>query len=481
MQNISAMLQMQSTPDTSASLPNKTMTHGKESTPENDFSKILQREVSGKRDRGNHNDTPVATKSIEKKIQPEKTASPQSHSNHPAAPKHERSPKMEHPRQHAAHATPTKQDKPVSPESPKQSEEIEKTDPDRAIPLVTSESTDASPASQSQLQPGVEPQPLPAPILPSTPTLAENAGTTIQPDNTTMLSGTPGLPQAVMQQSTLPQQAILLAQDTPSATPATGGQVLMPSMPVAQPAKTPQQPLASSLHFAADSESLGSMNVTTLLNDAFLAEAAANSAVDGNLLPFDPDSLSDTLRMSTTEPALQWHEDSLASSSLSLTQNHAHVPAPTTANTPAHDIKVDLPVGQPKWNTEFAQKVVWLTNQQQQVAEIRLNPAHLGPVEVMLTISQDQATAQFSSPHLAVRDAIEQALPRLREMMADSGIQLGNVTVGADSFQQEHRQQQGQHATPNQSFHLSDGKSETGLPIDTSSPVRHVGIVNTYA
>ena len=55
-------------------------------------------------------------------------------------------------------------------------------------------------------------------------------------------------------------------------------------------------------------------------------------------------------------------------------------------NTTLQDIHVDLPVGQPKWGGEFAQKIVWLSSQQNQVAEIRLNPAHLGPVEVMLSI-----------------------------------------------------------------------------------------------
>jgi len=104
-------------------------------------------------------------------------------------------------------------------------------------------------------------------------------------------------------------------------------------------------------------------------------------------------------------------------------------------------VQVDQPVGQPRWGGDFAQKIVWLTSQHHQVAEIHLNPAHLGPVDVMLNISQDQATVQFVSPHLAVREAIEAALPKLREMMAENGIQLGNVMVGAESFQQDNRQQ----------------------------------------
>lgn len=113
----------------------------------------------------------------------------------------------------------------------------------------------------------------------------------------------------------------------------------------------------------------------------------------------------------------------------------ASASAPTTQN-----LKLDIRVGAPGWNGELAQKVVWMATQQQQVAELRLNPPHLGPVEVTLSVGNDQgaqASIQFASPHLATREAIESALPRLREMMADSGIALGNVTVSADSFQQQ--------------------------------------------
>ncbi len=109
--------------------------------------------------------------------------------------------------------------------------------------------------------------------------------------------------------------------------------------------------------------------------------------------------------------------------------------APATQN-----LNLDIRVGAPAWNGELAQKVVWMATQQQQVAELHLNPPHLGPLEVRLTIGNDQggqAGVHFTSPHWAVREAIEAALPRLREMMAESGIALGNVSVSADSFQQQ--------------------------------------------
>ncbi len=121
--------------------------------------------------------------------------------------------------------------------------------------------------------------------------------------------------------------------------------------------------------------------------------------------------------------------------SLAAAAPHASAPAPAT-----HDLKLELRVAAPGWGGELAQKVVWMATRQLQVAELRLNPPQLGPMEVMLTIGHDegvQASVQFASPHLAVREAIEAALPRLREMMANNGISLGNVSISADSFQQQ--------------------------------------------
>jgi len=90
---------------------------------------------------------------------------------------------------------------------------------------------------------------------------------------------------------------------------------------------------------------------------------------------------------------------------------------------------ISSPLGSSGWPEEFSQKISWMSTQQNQVAELHLNPPNLGPLDVVLKISDNQATALFTSPHGAVRDAVENALPRLREMLADNGITLGNTTV----------------------------------------------------
>ncbi len=106
--------------------------------------------------------------------------------------------------------------------------------------------------------------------------------------------------------------------------------------------------------------------------------------------------------------------------------NIAPQPVIVTANTQNH---IAAPLSSHAWPAEFAQKISWMSTQQSQVAELHLNPPDLGPMSVVLTISDNQATAQFSSPHSAVREAIENAMPRLRESMAENGIMLGNATV----------------------------------------------------
>ncbi|MDP1996718.1 MAG: flagellar hook-length control protein FliK, partial [Gallionella sp.] len=67
------------------------------------------------------------------------------------------------------------------------------------------------------------------------------------------------------------------------------------------------------------------------------------------------------------------------------------------------------PLGNNNWANEFSQKINWMSTQQNQIAELHLNPPDLGPLDVVLKVSGNQATALFTSPHGAVRDAVENA------------------------------------------------------------------------
>ena len=122
-------------------------------------------------------------------------------------------------------------------------------------------------------------------------------------------------------------------------------------------------------------------------------------------------------------------ENQLASAQTAIQPQHSEAPA-------AVPLKVETPVGAHGWDAEIGNKVVWMVGHQQQRAELVLNPPALGRVEVTLSMTGDQANASFTSANPAVRDALEAALPRLRETLADAGISLGQTNVGSQSSNQ---------------------------------------------
>ena len=94
-------------------------------------------------------------------------------------------------------------------------------------------------------------------------------------------------------------------------------------------------------------------------------------------------------------------------------------------------------VGTAAWGRALGEQVVWMATGGQQTASLTLNPPNLGPMQVVVNITNDQATANFFSAQPEVRQAIEAAFPRLREMMNEAGIQLGEATVSADTPRQQ--------------------------------------------
>ncbi|MGK5028223.1 flagellar hook-length control protein FliK [Janthinobacterium sp. MDT1-19] len=94
-------------------------------------------------------------------------------------------------------------------------------------------------------------------------------------------------------------------------------------------------------------------------------------------------------------------------------------------------------VGTPAWDQQLGQKVVWMAAGGDQSATLTLNPPDLGPVQVVLTVTNDQADAAFMSAQPEVRQALEAAMPRLREMMSEAGIAFGNATVSAGTPEQQ--------------------------------------------
>ena len=154
-----------------------------------------------------------------------------------------------------------------------------------------------------------------------------------------------------------------------------------------------------------------------------------------------------------------------------------HAPAVAPGPSQPADVRlastqVPVPFGRPEWTNAMNERVTWLVGQRMQSADIQLTPPQLGPVEVRITIQNDQANLFFTSQSSAVREAIQAALPRLNEMLAQGGLSLGQTSVGAESFagqQQASREGSGRHpgAGPAHGLLATDTGGASGQPVAT--------------
>ena len=86
------------------------------------------------------------------------------------------------------------------------------------------------------------------------------------------------------------------------------------------------------------------------------------------------------------------------------------------------------------WSEAVVDRVMWLSSQNLKSAEIQLNPAELGRLEVRISMHQDQAQVSFASPNAGVRDALEAQMHRLREMFAQQGMGMLDANVSDQSL-----------------------------------------------
>ncbi|HJV76009.1 MAG TPA: flagellar hook-length control protein FliK [Noviherbaspirillum sp.] len=137
-------------------------------------------------------------------------------------------------------------------------------------------------------------------------------------------------------------------------------------------------------------------------------------------------------------------------------------------------------VGTPGWDQALGQKVVWMVGGEHQSASLTLNPPDLGPLQIELKVANSQATANFTAAQPEVRQALEAAMPKLREMLGEAGIQLGQANVSAGTPNQQNAFEQAQQSS-RQSASMNEG-----LDVPLQSGRSQVissgqGLVDTFA
>lgn len=123
-------------------------------------------------------------------------------------------------------------------------------------------------------------------------------------------------------------------------------------------------------------------------------------------------------------------------------------------------------IAKPEGLQQLAEKVRWMANTKNLVAEIRLDPAELGSVHVKVAMSGETATVSFVVQSQQTRDAMDSATPRLREMLAEKGIELGQSSVRQESDNQQ-RDGNGQ---------LTDNNHSSQENIEDDETAQHQGL-----
>ena len=114
----------------------------------------------------------------------------------------------------------------------------------------------------------------------------------------------------------------------------------------------------------------------------------------------------------------------------------------SVAKSPAEQLKQSLNLQQTDAAGQLRERVNLMVRQNIQVAEIRLDPAGLGQMQIKIDMQQDQASVQFIVQQPQAKELLEQQLPRLREMLQQQGIALTEGNVQQQSQQQDRQMAQ---------------------------------------
>jgi flagellar hook-length control protein FliK len=137
--------------------------------------------------------------------------------------------------------------------------------------------------------------------------------------------------------------------------------------------------------------------------------------------------------------------DALTASSSTTSVNTSSLSAAEAYKTAAQTAvatNAALEPGKAGFSEAVMQRVMWMSSQQINRADIALDPPELGSLQVRVSTQSEHTSVVFSSPHSAVREVLDQNLPRLREMLEQQGLNLADADVSDQSAnQQQHAEQ----------------------------------------
>jgi flagellar hook-length control protein FliK len=136
-----------------------------------------------------------------------------------------------------------------------------------------------------------------------------------------------------------------------------------------------------------------------------------------------------------TVSSLSGETKQINESTASAVQQQSSVPTATPrSDAAAGAMAIAQRLQDPAWGRAMGQRAVMMAQYGPRSAEIQLDPPELGAMQIRVHIGHgDQVSVTFTSPNAAVRDALEQQMPRLREMFSEQGLDLNQSTVSDQS------------------------------------------------
>lgn len=103
---------------------------------------------------------------------------------------------------------------------------------------------------------------------------------------------------------------------------------------------------------------------------------------------------------------------------------------PVNAQVPGQPVAMQ----QNGWTDQVVDRVMWMSSQNLKSADIQMEPADLGRLEVRIHMTSDQTQVTFASANAGVREALDSQQQRLRDMFSQQGMTQVNVNVSDQSL-----------------------------------------------
>jgi flagellar hook-length control protein FliK len=184
----------------------------------------------------------------------------------------------------------------------------------------------------------------------------------------------------------------------------------------------------------------------------------------------------------TQQSAHQVLQSELVSIDSLMTENNQVRAESTKAQLQFEGADKPVNILKPEGQQQLHEKIRWMVNARNSMAEIRLDPPELGSMQVRVNVSGDAASVSFIVQSQHAKDALADAMPRLKDMLAEQGINLGESEVRKDNSSQNgdgSGQQLAGNGVPSQDI---DGEFDEGSTVIEQSVTREAkGGIDYYA